>query len=75
MHVAYYHTPVGYAHITADENYITNIAIHDGVHAAEPVTSPLLSLAVQQLDEYFAGERRIFDLPINQPGTAFQQQV
>jgi methylated-DNA-[protein]-cysteine S-methyltransferase len=75
MQEAYYHTPVGYAHITADDNYITQIAIQDGVHATNSVTSPLLNLAIQQLDEYFAGERKIFDLPINQPGTAFQQQV
>jgi methylated-DNA-[protein]-cysteine S-methyltransferase len=75
MQEAYYHTPVGYAHITADDNYITKIAIQDGVHTTDPVTSPLLNLAIQQLDEYFAGERKIFDLPINQPGTAFQQQV
>jgi methylated-DNA-[protein]-cysteine S-methyltransferase len=75
MQEAYYHTPVGYAHITADDNYITKIAIQDGVHATNSVTSPLLNLAIQQLDEYFAGERKIFDLPINQQGTAFQQQV
>jgi methylated-DNA-[protein]-cysteine S-methyltransferase len=75
MQEAYYHTPVGYAHITADDNYITKIAIQDGVHTTDSVTSPLLNLAIQQLDEYFAGERKIFDLPINQKGTAFQQQV
>jgi methylated-DNA-[protein]-cysteine S-methyltransferase len=28
-----------------------------------------------QLDEYFAGERRAFDLPLNATGTAFQRQV
>jgi methylated-DNA-[protein]-cysteine S-methyltransferase len=37
--------------------------------------SPVLNEAIKQLDEYFEGERKIFDLPINQPGTDFQQQV
>jgi methylated-DNA-[protein]-cysteine S-methyltransferase len=29
----------------------------------------------RQLDEYFAGERRVFDLPLRAPGSAFQQRV
>jgi methylated-DNA-[protein]-cysteine S-methyltransferase len=30
---------------------------------------------IEQLIQYFQGERRIFELPINQHGTAFQQEV
>lgn len=42
----------------------------------EEVTStPLLRKAAEQLDEYFAGERKEFDLPIKQPGSQFQQNV
>lgn len=37
--------------------------------------TPLLTNCVQQLIEYFQGERRVFDLPLDQPGTPFQQQV
>jgi methylated-DNA-[protein]-cysteine S-methyltransferase len=29
----------------------------------------------RQLEEYFAGERRVFDLPVAPPGTPFQQRV
>jgi len=36
--------------------------------------SPLLARAAQQLREYFAGQRREFDLPLKLHGTAFQQQ-
>ena len=36
---------------------------------------PLLDRARQQLDEYFAGERRTFDLPLAPQGTPFQRQV
>ncbi len=35
---------------------------------------PLVRLRAQ-LDEYFAGERREFDLPLDTPGSAFQRQV
>ncbi len=34
-----------------------------------------LKLAAQQLDEYFAGERQRFELPLTPMGTTFQQRV
>jgi methylated-DNA-[protein]-cysteine S-methyltransferase len=38
--------------------------------------NPLLKQAAAQLTEYFAGQRRDFDLPLNRTfGTAFQQSV
>jgi methylated-DNA-[protein]-cysteine S-methyltransferase len=36
---------------------------------------PVLAEAARQLGEYFAGERRVFDLPLAPVGTAFQLQV
>jgi methylated-DNA-[protein]-cysteine S-methyltransferase len=36
---------------------------------------PHLRLAGEQLDEYFAGERREFSLPLDLAGTPFQQKV
>ena len=40
-----------------------------------PGDSPVLTMARQQLTEYFAGTRRQFDLPLRQPGTLFQSRV
>lgn len=37
--------------------------------------SPLLDRLESQLDEYFAGTRRAFDLPLDIPGSAFQERV
>ena len=37
--------------------------------------TPLLDRAVLQLEEYFAGTRREFDLPLDPLGTPFQQSV
>ncbi len=37
--------------------------------------SALLARARHQLDEYFARTRTTFDLPLDPPGTTFQQQV
>ena len=38
-------------------------------------TSPLLDRLESQLGEYFAGTRRAFDLPLEIPGSAFQERV
>jgi methylated-DNA-[protein]-cysteine S-methyltransferase len=37
--------------------------------------SPVLNQAAQQLQEYFLGERQVFDLPMAGEGTEFQQKV
>lgn len=38
-------------------------------------TNPHFALLQQQLDDYFAGTRRQFSVPLVTPGTAFQQEV
>ena len=38
-------------------------------------TSPVLENTKRQLEEYFHGERREFDLPLAPRGTEFQQKV
>lgn len=38
-------------------------------------SSPLLAEAARQLDGYFAGDRRAFDLPLAPRGTPFQTRV
>lgn len=75
METAYYKTPLGITRITEDEGFITSIYMLDEECEVKPPGTPLLKKAVQQLDEYFAGERRLFDLPIKQQGSPFQQQV
>ncbi|MGL5908390.1 MAG: methylated-DNA--[protein]-cysteine S-methyltransferase [Phycicoccus sp.] len=43
--------------------------------AESPATVDVLAEAYRQLAEYFAGERRVFDLPLRPAGTAFQHRV
>ena len=42
---------------------------------AEDPAHPVLVAAQRQLEEYFAGRRRVFDLPLDARGTAFQKSV
>ena len=39
--------------------------------ASDSTETPLLLKAKQQLEEYFAGEREVFDLPLRPEGTDF----
>mgnify|MGYP003592734178 CR=1 FL=1 len=41
----------------------------------EDLQHPILLKTAQQLNEYFAGKRQQFDLPLDFEGTEFQQQV
>jgi methylated-DNA-[protein]-cysteine S-methyltransferase len=75
MPIVYYRTPVGIAKITAEDDFITAITITDDEAAIEEPELAVLKIAIGQLDEYFAGKRKKFDLPIKQSGTDFQQQV
>jgi O-6-methylguanine DNA methyltransferase len=84
-------TPIGVLTIESSEKAVTLIALpHEaGAHplaangarsgaAAGPDYGPLpqpLVAAVAQLEEYFAGERRTFDLPLELEGTDFQRSV
>ena len=75
MDTAYYKTPLGVARITEQDGFITSIYLLDEEFEIKPPATPLLEKAVQQLDEYFAGTRKVFDLPLKQQGSDFQQKV
>ncbi len=75
MPVTYFQTPVGIVRITEEDDFITSVHfIDDEVELVAPET-PWLKSAVKQLEEYFAGERLVFDFPIKQQGSDFQQKV
>ncbi|PWK78673.1 methylated-DNA-[protein]-cysteine S-methyltransferase [Mucilaginibacter oryzae] len=75
MPTAYFKTPVGIARIIEEDGYITSISIRDEAYEIEPAPTQLLQSAINQLNEYFAGTRREFSIPIKQPGSDFQQEV
>ncbi|HVV55369.1 MAG TPA: methylated-DNA--[protein]-cysteine S-methyltransferase [Mucilaginibacter sp.] len=75
MTVIYHQTPIGIARIREEEGFISSVKLMDLKADDEEASTPLLLDAANQLDEYFAGKRMVFDLPIKQPGSAFQQEV
>src|SRR5215813_8156019 len=66
-------SPVG--HLTIDERDGQIVAINWCNGDRSGNGSKLLDEAVRQLDEYFAGKRSHFDLPLAPQGTPFERTV
>lgn len=69
-----YQSPIGPLYLTSCEKAITMLSFH-GSQTEQDAVHPLLDVAFQQLDEYFAGTRKAFTLPLAIEGTRFQKQV
>lgn len=67
-------TPIGKIGIESDGKHI--VALHLRCDCkGESSADPLIAEAFRQLGEYFAGNRRTFDLPLKPAGTPFQLRV
>ena len=71
----YYKTPIGTAKIIGDENGIISVSVIDDKIETSAIIPKNLQNCVQQLNEYFKGNRTEFDLKLNPQGTDFQKQV
>ncbi|NLP57646.1 methylated-DNA--[protein]-cysteine S-methyltransferase [Lutibacter sp. B1] len=72
---AYYKTPIGTAKITGDINGISSVTVIDDVIETSIIIPEYLQECVQQLDDYFKGIRKQFNLKLNPQGTDFQKRV
>ncbi len=78
LYSTYYHSPVGQLKVSGTEDYITEVSFLDSSQktaSKKKAIPPMLINCVEQLIQYFNGQRRQFELPLNQPGTPFQQEV
>ena len=69
-----YKSPVGNLIIKDNGNAITKISFGQEEKENECPPSPLIMQAINQLNEYFDGKRKIFDFPISPQGTDFQKK-
>jgi methylated-DNA-[protein]-cysteine S-methyltransferase len=69
-------TPVGRLWLVGSDAGLSAIHFPGSPPAGIPDgTHPVLEAARAQLDEYFTGERRAFDLPLDLLGTEFQRRA
>jgi methylated-DNA-[protein]-cysteine S-methyltransferase len=74
METVYIKTPLGFAQIMGDEDGIVSIEVLDEAEVSSKYPD-FLQEAVSQLNDYFEGNRKNFDLKLNPKGTEFQQKV
>lgn len=79
-YTTYYQSPVGLLRIAGTEQYISEVIFHNTTEKEKEPDShtdmpPMIIQCIEQFIQYFHGERRIFELPIVQEGTSFQQDV
>ncbi len=73
---AYIETPLGVATISGDEDGITSVSVTRPSSDTPSIDIPLyLQDAVTQLNQYFKGQRTVFELKLNPSGTDFQKKV
>ena len=75
-------TPLGKLLATAEDGRLTGLYFDGKPHAPTPSagwkeegTAKPFAACARQVDEYLAGKRKAFDLPLAPTGTAFQQRV
>ncbi len=61
----------GLAHVLFPNKDLASVGLTEGEVPEEP-THPILRRAAEQLDEYFAGQRTEFELPLDLDGSSFQ---
>lgn len=73
--VKYIHSPVGYLKVTATSKAITGIHFSKTKSKDSKEIPAVLKKAEKELQEYFKGKRKSFDLPLEFDGTEFQKNV
>lgn len=76
----YYQSPFGEMTLQADEQGLLGAWFE--IHTTKPEmlgqyveNDPILTQAIKQLEEYYSGRRKAFDLPVSATGTEFQNKV
>ena len=80
MYYCYLHSPIGELLLAGDKEALTMIGFPKGSMRRDPEPDWIFNEkpfadAMRQLEEYFDGDRRDFDLPLRLDGTEFQLQV
>src|SRR5688572_26734767 len=75
-YTTYFTSPLGPLKIACSEEWVTAVEFLADDEAMDQTGEHyLLQLCKEQLGEYFSGSGKMFNLPIQQSGTTFQQKV
>lgn len=71
---AYYQSPLGLLQIDCSADYLTALTFVEEATIAASENN-ITELVQQQLEDYFSGSRKTFEIPFKQQGTPFQSKV
>jgi methylated-DNA-[protein]-cysteine S-methyltransferase len=74
-HVAWFDTPVGVLRASASDTALRSLKFTKATTAPFSTPTTLLAQVERELAEYFAGSRRVFEVPLELVGTPFQKTV
>ena len=74
LYTAYYTSPLGLLKLQCSDKHVKAILFEEE-QTQKNDEHKLLQQIAKQLDEYFDGKRKQFNLPLNQDGTVFQMKV
>lgn len=71
----YINSPVGWLRLQSTETHLTAVCFDAEEDMNSSVQPTILKETESQLKEYFAGDRKHFNLPLAPEGTEFQQKI
>jgi methylated-DNA-[protein]-cysteine S-methyltransferase len=79
LQTGYFESPIGWIEIQSMEEVLFSVSILDKIDTDKTknnYSSYIIDMTKTQIDEYFKGLRKVFELPMDQTlGTDFQKQV
>ena len=74
-YTSYYSCPLGQLKLQCSDEHLQAVLFTKEEGQSQNDEHPFLEKCIAQLDEYFQGSRKDFELPLRQRGTDFQQKV
>ena len=74
MEKAYYKSPIGILEIICEDDALISLKLVKNANKLKGETKLILEIKAQ-LDEYFSGKRKLFDIKLKPKGTDFQKCV
>jgi methylated-DNA-[protein]-cysteine S-methyltransferase len=75
MEKHHYHSPVGWLEITTTDDAVTALRMTSKPNNPTHSSHKVILQCCKELDEYFAGKRRHFDVKVYLKGTDFQSEI
>ncbi len=72
--IDYFNSPIGLVEVTASEKGISGLYFREE-RKQKSKENEILVQCLEQLNEYFLGDREVFDLPLDLSGTEFQKDI